>query len=381
MVPAPSELRAATVRAVRRMLREHITGSAAELAYYGLLSTVPCIAAFVGILGLLGSDPETTEAIARIVREGASTEAGETAQDAARHVLDRDGAAGVALGAGVVTTLWVASVYLAAFRRAAYRVHGADPGPAWRVRPLQMGLTFLGLVVLAVVAIVLAVTKRLVREIGQVVGAEDTTVAIWSLARWPLVFSLAVLVTAGLYSLAPRKARPRAWAPSVGSVAAVLVWLLSSVGFEVWVGNFADYDATYGALAGAVAFAVWLWISNLALLFGIVLDLELSRPRRAALPSAPLGPRREGRHETVNQQLLGRALGAHRPRPDLRQAPRGPARDEDGADHPTLPPWYQPNRSRQSAARSEMGPLRLSGRGSRPGRGPRAHPPCGQTGR
>jgi membrane protein len=287
MVPAPSELRAATVRAVRRMLREHITGSAAELAYYGLLSTVPCIAAFVGILGLLGSDPETTEAIARIVREGASTEAGETAQDAARHVLDRDGAAGVALGAGVVTTLWVASVYLAAFRRAAYRVHGADPGPAWRVRPLQMGLTFLGLVVLAVVAIVLAVTKRLVREIGQVVGAEDTTVAIWSLARWPLVSSLAVLVTAGLYSLAPRKARPRAWAPSVGSVSAVLVWLLSSVGFEVWVGNFADYDATYGALAGAVAFAVWLWISNLALLFGMVLDLELSPAPKSGAPERP----------------------------------------------------------------------------------------------
>jgi membrane protein len=221
------------------------------------------------------------------VREGASTEAGETAQDAARHVLDRDGAAGVALGAGVVTTLWVASVYLAAFRRAAYRVHGADPGPAWRVRPLQMGLTFLGLVVLAVVAIVLAVTKRLVREIGQVMGAEDTTVAIWSLARWPLVFSLAVLVTAGLYSLAPRKARPRAWAPSVGSVAAVLVWLLSSVGFEVWVGNFADYDATYGALAGAVAFAVWLWISNLALLFGMVLDLELSPAPKSGAPERP----------------------------------------------------------------------------------------------
>jgi len=144
-----------------------------------------------------------------------------------------------------------------------------------------MGLTFLGLVVLAVVAIVLAVTKRLVREIGQAVGAEDTTVAVWSLARWPLVFLLAVLVTAGLYSLAPTKARPRAWAASVGSVAAVLVWLLSSVGFELWVGNFADYDATYGALAGAVAFAVWLWISNLALLFGMVLDLELSPPRKS----------------------------------------------------------------------------------------------------
>jgi membrane protein len=258
------------------MSREHFTGTAAELAYYGLLATVPCIAAFVGILGLLGSDPETTEAIARIVRDGVSTDAGDAAREAARHVLDRDEAAGVAFGAGVVTTLWGASIYLAAFRRAAYRVHGEDPGPAWRVRPLQMGLTFLGLVVFALMAIVLGVTKRLAREIAQAAGAGDATVAIWSLGRWPLVFLLAVLATAGLYQLAPGRRRPGVRAVSVGSVAAVLVWVLSSVGFEIWVANFVDYDATYGALAGAVAFAFWLWISNLALLFGMMLDLELN---------------------------------------------------------------------------------------------------------
>jgi membrane protein len=257
------------------MLREHFTGTAAELAYYGLLSAAPCIAAFVGILGLLGSNPETAEAIATILRDGVSPEAGEAAQGTIRHLLERDGQAGVALGLGAVTTLWVASIYLAAFRRAAYRVHRADPGPAWRVRPLQMGLTFLGLVTLAVVALLLAVTKRLMREVGQAVGAEDATVTIWSLGRWPLVLFLALLATAGLYRLVPAAARARRLL-SVGSVAAVLAWLASSVGFQVWVSNFADYDATYGALAGAVAFAVWLWISNLALLFGMVLDLELA---------------------------------------------------------------------------------------------------------
>lgn len=265
----------AAVLAVRRILREHFTGTAAELAYYGLLSAAPCIAAFVGILGLLGSNPETAEAIAAIVGQGVSPEAGGAAQDTIRQVLDRDGAAGVALGVGAATTLWVGSIYLAAFRRAAHRVHRADPGPAWRMRPLQMALTFLGLVTLALVALVLAVTTRLVREIGQAVGAEDATVTIWSLGRWPLVLLLALSATAGLYRLVPRTARPQGLL-SIGSVAAALAWLVSSVGFQIWVTNFADYDATYGALAGAVAFAVWLWISNLALLFGMVLDLELA---------------------------------------------------------------------------------------------------------
>ncbi|MGH2994655.1 MAG: YhjD/YihY/BrkB family envelope integrity protein [Solirubrobacterales bacterium] len=141
MLPSPKELLVAAVRAVRRMLREHFTGTAAELAYYGLLSAVPSIAAFVGIVGLLGSDPGTTEAITEVVREGASTEAGEAAREAARRVVEDDGGAGVALGVGVVTTLWVASIYLAAFRRAAYRLHGADPGPAWRARLEAAGLS------------------------------------------------------------------------------------------------------------------------------------------------------------------------------------------------------------------------------------------------
>ena len=277
MFPRPKRLLAAAVRAVRRMVREHFTGTAAELSYYALLSTVPCVAAFVGVLGLLGSDPQTTEAITEVVRDGASPAAGEVARDAARQVVEDNGGAGVALGAGLLTTLWVASLYLAAFRRAAHRVHGADPGPAWRVGPLQMALTFLGLVVLAIVSMALVITGRLIREIGQAMGAEEATVAIWSLCRWPLTLMLVVVVTAGLYNLAPRPHGRRLRLLSVGPLAAVIVWMVASVGFEVWVGRFAEYDATYGALAGTIAFVIWLWISNLALLFGLVLDLDLDR--------------------------------------------------------------------------------------------------------
>ena len=110
----------------------------------GCLSAVPCVAAFVGILGLLGTHPATTEAVDEIVREGGgSIDFAGVAADAARGVVEGNGAAGLALGAGLLTTLWVASIYLAAFHRAAYRVHGADPVAAWKARPLQLVLTFL----------------------------------------------------------------------------------------------------------------------------------------------------------------------------------------------------------------------------------------------
>ena len=277
--------------AVRRMLREYFTGTAAELAYYGLLSAVPSIAAFVGILGLLGSHPETTQAITEIAKEGSSIEAAGLVGDAARGVVERNEAAGFALGAGLLTTVWIASVYLAAFRRAAYRVHGADPGSAWKARPLHMLITFVGLLVLAIVAIALTVTKRIMRAVGDAVGAEDATVTLWSVGRWPLALFLLVVMTASLYRLAPREEGKRARVFTAGSVAAVLLWLVASVGFEVWVANFASYDATYGALAGAIAFAIWLWISNLALLFGLVLDLELAPVRVAEWLSALLSQR------------------------------------------------------------------------------------------
>ncbi|HYI35288.1 MAG TPA: YihY/virulence factor BrkB family protein [Thermoleophilaceae bacterium] len=279
-------LLSASWRAVNRMIREHFTGTAAELAYYGLLSAVPCVAAFVGILGLIGSHPATTEAVDTIVRDGGgSVDVAGVAADAARGVVESNGSAGLALGAGLVTTLWVASVYLAAFQRAAYRVHDKDPIAAWRARPLQLLLTFVSLVLLAVTALALVATKAIVTAIGEAVGAEDATVTIWSIGRWLLALAVIVIMIAALFDLAPRDDGQRRKLISAGSLAAVLAWLLASAGFEIWVDNFASYDATYGALAGVIAFAVWLWISNLALLFGLILDLELYESRRSSAAS------------------------------------------------------------------------------------------------
>ena len=270
-------LRCAIWSAVKRMLREHFTGTAAELAYYGLLSAIPCFAVLVGILGLLGSHPETTEAVKEIVSKVGSTDAAGVASGAARAVVERNGAAGLALGTGLLSTLWVASIYLGAFRRAAFRVRGADPGSGWRARPLEVAFTFVSLLLLAIVALALTVTKRIIGVIGEEIGAEDAAIAVWSTGRWVLTLAVLVLMIAALYNLAPPEGRARVRLFSPGSVAAVLVWLFGSAAFEIWVGSFASYDATYGTLAGTIAFAVWLWISNFALLFGLTLDIELQR--------------------------------------------------------------------------------------------------------
>ena len=277
----PSELVSASWRAIRRMVRDDFTGTAAELAYYGLLSAVPCIAVFIGIIGIVGSNPDTSRAIVEIVSDGGSSATGASvARDVARDVVDDNAAGGVALGVGTVTTLWTGSLYLTAFRQAAYRVHGADPGAVWRARPLHLVLMSLGLVTLAVVALGVLATQRIMEEIGEAIGAEDLLVAIWSFARWPLILAIGLLIIVALFGLAPRVEGERRRVITAGALTAVLVWMLASLGFDVWASSFASYDATYGVLAGAVAFAIWLWISNLALLFGLMLDLELGANAR-----------------------------------------------------------------------------------------------------
>lgn len=155
---------------------------------------------------------------------------------------------------------------------------------------MQVLITFVCLLLLAIVTLALSVTKRIISAIGEAIGEEAAAVALWSSGRWVLTLVVLMLVIAGLYNLAPADGRPRARLISAGSVAAVLGWLIASIGFETWVGTFASYDATYGTLAGTIAFAVWLWISNLALLFGLLLDIELERAAAWSSPGNPLRP-------------------------------------------------------------------------------------------
>ena len=80
-----------------------------------------------------------------------------------------------------------------------------------------------------------------------------------------------------LYYIAPNVRQPRLRWITPGGVVAVLMWLVVSAGFGVYVANFGSYDKTYGSLGGVVVFLVWLYISNVAILFGAELNAERER--------------------------------------------------------------------------------------------------------
>lgn len=110
-------------------------------------------------------------------------------------------------------------------------------------------------------------------------GLGSVAITIWSSAKWPVLLAIVVLIVAILYYATPNVKQPKLRWISVGAVVAIVVWALSSAAFGFYVANFSSYNKTYGSLAGVIVFLLWLWLTNLALLFGAELDAELERGR------------------------------------------------------------------------------------------------------
>ncbi len=181
---------------------------------------------------------------------------------------------GAFLGVGLIATLYVASLYVSAFTRAASALAGEGRRSQLRGRPLQALATFGGIVILALVLLALAISRRIADALADVTGLGLFANGFWPLIKWGFVLLALVVIVAGLYSLDPT--RPRRWPPrpTRGGLVAVGLLVAATVGFEVYLDTLASYDQTYGALGGIVTFLVWTWLSNMVLLYGVALDQE-----------------------------------------------------------------------------------------------------------
>lgn len=131
----------------------------------------------------------------------------------------------------------------------------------------------------ALVALAIVVTGPLARAIGDQVGLGRTAVLVWDIAKWPVLLVIVVTVFSILYFASPNVRLPRFRWMSPGAIVAIVVWLVASVGFGLYVANFGSYNKTYGALGGVIIFLVWMWVTNLSLLLGAEFDAELERGR------------------------------------------------------------------------------------------------------
>ena len=274
-------------RTIREFRDDGCTDLSATLTYYAVLAVFPGLLAVISTLGLFNLGGDSVKTILDILDPLVD----ESTLDAVRDPLDelaRSQSAGVAFFVGLAGALWSASGYVGAFSRAMNRVYEVEEGrPFYKLRPLQLLITVVTVALCVIGLVILLISGPVARSVGDVMGVGDTAVQVWNIAKWPALAIVVILVVALLYYVTPNVRQPRFRWISPGAFIAILVWVAVSVGFAFYVGNFASYNKTYGSLAGVVVALLWLWLTNLALLFGAELDAELERGRelQAGLPA------------------------------------------------------------------------------------------------
>ena len=269
---------------LRKTFREfgddHCTDLAAALTYYAVLSLFPAAIAVISLLGVVGQGKNSVDKVIEVLRPLVSPSTLDTVRPALEHVATSPGA-GIGLVVGILGALWSASGYVGAFGRAMNAVYEIDEGrPFWKLRPLTLLVTLVALLLVVCVLVMLVVSGPLADSLGSVIGLGSQAVTVWNIVKWPVLVLFVVLIVAILYHATPNVKQPRFRWLSVGAVVAIVVWVAASVAFAFYVTTFGSYDKTYGSLAGAVVGLLWLWITNLALLFGAELDSELERGRQ-----------------------------------------------------------------------------------------------------
>ena len=267
-------------KAIREFGEDQCTDLAAALTYYAVLSIFPAALALLSLLGVVGQGQKSIDAILDVARPLVSEETiDKYLQPVLESMVSSEGAS-ITLAIGLLLALWSASGYVGAFGRALNKIFEVREGrPFWKLRPLMLFITLVTILLCAAALLIVVLTGSVAESVGDKIGLGDTFLDVWAIAKWPALAVIVVLIVALLYQLTPNVKFPKFRWLSVGAFVAILVWLVSSVGFAFYVANFGSYNKTYGAVAGVVIALLWLWITNLSLLFGAELDSELERAR------------------------------------------------------------------------------------------------------
>src|SRR5436305_4029561 len=265
-------------RTVREFSRDNVTDWAAALTYYGVLAIFPALIALVAVLGLVGHS--ATQPLINNLDKVAPGPARQIFTSAITNVQKSQGAAGILFIAGVAGALWSASGYVSAFMRASNAIYDVEEGrPIWKTLPVRLGVTIVMMALLVISSIAVVLTGGLAKQVGNLAGVGSTAVQVWDIAKWPVLVLIVSFMLAILYWAAPNVRHPGFRWLSPGGILAVTGWIIASGAFALYLANFSSYNKTYGALGGVIAFLVWLWVSNIAILLGAEFNAELARGR------------------------------------------------------------------------------------------------------
>ncbi|MER7001847.1 YihY/virulence factor BrkB family protein [Dactylosporangium sp. NPDC000555] len=266
-------------RTVKEFNNDNLADWAAALTYYGVLSLFPGILVLLAVSGLLLTDT-TQDAVLKDTRELLPASIAGPVTGAIDELRRGSHVAGLLAVVGLLGAVWTASGYVGAFMRASNAIYDVPEGrPIWKVLPIRVGITIAVGTLIAIAALSIVFTGRLAQQAGGWIGLSKQAVAIFDIVKWPVLLLVAMLILAILYWASPNARQHGFRWITPGGALAVFIWLVASAGFAIYVSNFSSYNKTYGTLGGIIAFLVWLWISNIAVLLGAEFDAELERGR------------------------------------------------------------------------------------------------------
>jgi membrane protein len=273
-------LRLAVVRAYHGFIRDRGLDSAAALSFFAALVVFPASLSTVSAFALLDTKTHAPTDILRIVDSVVPHETVVALHGPIVQLLSIPNA-GYALVFGLALTVWTLSGYVTAFGRAINTAYGVQEGRRWIPLRATMLVVAAGLVVVgAAIVLLLAGTPLVAEAIARTAGLPGWLVVVWDIAKWPLIAALAILVVAVLYFYSPNVRHLRIRWVTLGALLAIVVWVLATTGFAIYVLNFSHYNRVYGWLGGAVVLLLWLYLSNLVVVFGAEMDAEIVRVRQ-----------------------------------------------------------------------------------------------------
>ena len=291
-------------RAFKKFQDDEMTDHAAALTYYAMMSLFPALLVVVSILGILGDESLVTNAVDYARDNGAPAEVVDALRSSLSGLISAGGAVSITLVLGIAVALYGAAGAFGAAGRALNKVHRAEETRSFikhKLSDLGWTLVVMALTVVALFSVFLG--GGLANDLFGTIGLGDTAASIWRFARWFVALAAILGVYAVEYAFAPNinPRRVRVFTP--GAFAAVFIWLLASGLFFLYVANFGKYGATYGAFAGAVILLLWLYLTNLAFLFGAELNSVVDRAH------TPLGGPPAPDRERPSQQYLAGPSG------------------------------------------------------------------------
>jgi membrane protein len=263
---------------------------AAALTYFAMMSLFPTLLVGVTLLGFVGQESLVKDASDYVLKHGADPQTAAVLTKVLNKIINSSGGAlGVTLVISVLLALNGASGAFGASGRALNVVYGVTESRGFVRRKLQdLGATLIIIVLFLIMLVTVFLGGQIADDLFGKIGLGNTAGTIWSIVRWPVAILAMVSAYALVYSLAPdRTPRKIRWI-SPGAIVAVLLWIVASFLFAIYIKGFSTYGAAYGVFGAAIILLLWLYISANALLFGAELNAELERTQ--GLPEAPPAP-------------------------------------------------------------------------------------------